>query len=437
MIKKIENSFLFVAHIFLLVWILYIITSGGAKTSQVIFLHFIGLALYGALLILGSAFITKRRFLRDHNLKKFEKKTLWQEELKEALTTWEQVSSYFDLHYPKMIKGTSINQHLTFRPFIPLGLAQRIKIQGPHSALWKQFIPNFKEEIDSTLQNQGSTDPIGDQRHMKTKQLIHRYPNRALLLPTTVCPVHCRYCFRQNELSSQQFKVNSQEFTDSFNYLIQHPEIEEIILTGGDPLMLSDEKLLSLGQELIKIKSIKYLRIHTRMPVIIPDRMDKGLADVLNYFAEKGLKPIFVIHINHEEELSQSFKEELGQFRHHLQKANKNKIEFLSQSVLLKDVNNDVEGLKNLFQSLSDLNIRPYYLHHPDKVKGGMHFTLPLEEGRKILRELRHQLPGWMLPHYVVDLPGGEGKTWAYNSESNFFSGKMLNHKNETIEFFH
>lgn len=312
----------------------------------------------------------------------------------------------------------------TYSIFIPLKLAQKIKADGPEGVLAREFLPS-ELELDAELNATGLEDPIGDKKYLKAPQLIHRYESRALFTPTTICPVHCRYCFRKNELNAND-ELFKQDFTKTLNYLSNHPEIAEIIFTGGDPFTLSNDKLEKFLMAFSEIKSVKDIRFHTRYPVILPNRIDHGLMRILTTASEKFRTVSVAIHANHEKE----FDPESGQAIFNLFKTG---VQLLSQTVLMKDVNDTKEALLNLFQTFIELKIRPYYLHHPDRVKGGMHFYTSLQRGRELYHALRNELPGWALPQYVIDIPGGHGKTLAYNPESTVFSGQLLSRKGEII----
>ena len=300
-----------------------------------------------------------------------------------------------------------------FPLFIPLNLAKKIKLQGPNGVLAREFLPDFKE-----LNIVGMTDPIGDKEYSVAPQLIHRYSSRALFTPTSICPVHCRYCFRRNELSPQE-ELFSADFQKTLQYLKSHPEISEIIFTGGDPLTLSNEKIHSYLKAFAEIQSIRDIRFHTRYPVILPERLDEELAKILNEFSKKFRTLSMAIHANHVEEFDELSVKKIFEF-------SKINIQLLSQTVLLKGVNDNVEDLYNLINLFLELKIRPYYLHHPDQVKGGLHFYLSLEEGRSLFGQLRSRLPGWAIPQYVIDIPGGFGKVGAFNPETISFSGQLL-----------
>jgi lysine 2,3-aminomutase len=310
--------------------------------------------------------------------------------------------------------------------FITRRLAAKIKAQGPGGVLAREFMP-AAAELSHELNEKGLRDPIGDERFNLAPQLIHRYPSRALFTATSVCPVHCRYCFRKNELS-QSHEIFQAEFDQTLAYLREHPEISELIFTGGDPFTLNDERLNFYLQAFATIPSIKDVRFHTRYPVILPERIDSNLMSVLNAASESFRTVSIGIHVNHRDEFDQAAEESiriLGQ----------SKLQLLSQTVLLRGVNDHPEILLALFDRLLQLRVRPYYLHHPDLVKGGMHFYLPITEGREIYASLRQHLPGWAIPHYVVDLPGGSGKISAFNPEGMNFQGRFLNLEGELTDY--
>jgi lysine 2,3-aminomutase len=305
----------------------------------------------------------------------------------------------------------------TYPVFIPRKLALKIKEDGPDGVLSRQYLP-MDLELDEDLNAFGFDDPIGDKAYFKAPQLIHRYESRALFAPTTICPVHCRYCFRKNELNVND-EIFQQDFVETLSYLKSHPEISEIIFTGGDPLTLSNEKLRKYLEAFSLIPSIKDIRFHTRYPVILPERIDEGLMNLLQDFSKIYRTITIAIHANHVKE----FDQEVMMAIRTLASSN---AQLLSQTVLLKGINDTKEDLLDLLQLFINLKVRPYYLHHPDRVKGGMHFYLPLETGRKIYHSLRKELPGWAIPQYVIDIPGGHGKVPAFNPEGATYSGHLL-----------
>lgn len=337
----------------------------------------------------------------------------WQDEFRNALKSTTELASFMGSKIPKQ----------PYPVFIPIHFAKKIKEAGDNSPLWKQFVPSLEEK-----KLNGYHDPIGDKVHAKNDGIIHRYKNRILFSPTTICPVHCRYCFRKNELSIKEdfLKSNLESLID---YLIQNPCVEEVILTGGDPLIISNEKLENILLKISKINTVKYLRLHTRTPIIIPSRIDKGLVDLLARFNAHFDTLSVAIHVNHSEEICSDVKESIF-------KLSRLGLNLLSQSVLLKDVNDDLESLMSLFKATNKLGIRPYYLHHPDQALGAMHFYLPLEVGRKLYAKLRNQLPGWMIPHYVIDSPMAHGKSLAFNPENYKFSNQFIDRFGQEQPYF-
>lgn len=299
----------------------------------------------------------------------------------------------------------------TYPQSIPLKFKKYLDQFSKDHPLNKQFIPSLEE-----LSENGLYDPIGDQIHSKGDGIIHRYKSRLLFTPTTVCPIQCRYCFRKNELS-QKDEIFSQNISTLINYLRLNPQVKEVILTGGDPLILNNQKLFKIFEELKG--HVDYIRIHTRTPIIIPKRIDDDFVEMIKYYQDYFKIISLSIHTNHELELYPEVLKSLG-------KLHQTNINLISQTVLLKDVNDNVEALKNLFMKLCENKIQPYYLHHPDKVKGAMHFYISLKIGRQIYGKLRDELPGFMLPHYVIDPANGKGKTLAYNSESLDFNGVFI-----------
>lgn len=348
--------------------------------------------------------------------------TPWTTEFNRSFKNLGDLYGYLDWH----LKEELVEVARTYPLFIPRRLAQKIKDQGPDGILAREFMPDGLE-LDEALNQRGMKDPIGDRTFNKAPQLIHRYPSRALFTATNICPVHCRYCFRKNELDSQD-ELFHKEFTQTLSYLKEHPEITEIIFTGGDPLTLSNEKIRKYLGSFASLPQIKDVRFHTRYPVIFPERIDAGLLEVLTDFSKKFRTISIAIHTNHLSEFDSASEEAIRSM-------SQTPVQLLSQTVLLKGVNDAPQDLLDLINHFIELKIRPYYLHHPDPVKGGMHFYLPLQTGRKIYASLRKELPGWALPHYVIDVPGGHGKIPAFNPESTHYSGQLLSMNGEITSY--
>jgi lysine 2,3-aminomutase len=340
-------------------------------------------------------------------------KPLWTHEFQKSFKNLKDLYSYLEWEMPlellKVVESYSV--------FIPQKLAAKIKKQGPNGVLAREFLPHLSE-LDPRLNSMGFDDPIGDKEFNKAPQLIHRYPNRVLFTATSVCPVQCRYCFRKNELNASD-EIFQKSFEKTIHYLIEHSEISEIIFTGGDPLTLSNEMLEKYLNAFAKVPSIKDIRFHSRYPVIMPSRLDGDFFELIHKFARHFRTLSLAIHANHVDEFDCESNSKIKELR-------SLNLQLLSQTVLLKGVNDSVPTLKELYEHFIDLKVRPYYLHHPDRVKGGMHFTLPLSLGRKIYAELRKILPGWAQPQYVLDVPGGSGKISAFNPETFEYSGKIL-----------
>lgn len=346
----------------------------------------------------------------------------WTKDYQQALKTPEAFKTFFEdlFSESELTERASVIDQYSF--VLPLKLAQKIRTLGPNSALAKQYLP----VIDETVNQAGLYDPIGDKNHAQGGQLIHRYQSRALFTPTTVCPVMCRYCFRKNELNTKD-EVFDANFNQTLTYLKAHPEIEEIIFTGGDPLVLSNQKIQSYLESFSSIKSIKYIRFHTRFVTTIPSRIDDGLMEVLTWASSQFESVIVAVHVNHSEEFDKEIEAAFLRLK-------SLPIQLLSQTVLLRGVNDNAQELIDLFKKIISLGCRPYYLHHPDEVKGGMHFYLPLEEGRRLYAKLRDKLPGWAIPHYVIDIPEANGKVSAFNPESYTFGGSLINRDGEIIK---
>ncbi|MAF78095.1 MAG: lysine 2,3-aminomutase [Halobacteriovoraceae bacterium] len=335
----------------------------------------------------------------------------WMQIMKEAITSTKELETFLE---------TSLTQ-TPYSLFIPRPFAQRIKEAGIDSPLGRQFIPHAKENIKDGLE-----DPIADHLYSKGNGIIHRYRNRILFSPTEICPIQCRYCFRKNELGQQDdiFKAKRKALEQ---YLQEHPEVEEVIFTGGDPLILSNSKIDQYLHSLANISSVKMVRFHSRTPVILPERIDNDFIQLISRYSLKFDIVSLVIHTNHTSEWSPLFLRKINQLR-------ALPINLLSQSVLLKGVNDQVDDLVLLFKMLVINGIRPYYLHHPDPVKGATYFQLSLEEGRKIFHQLKKRVSGFILPHYVVELPNGKGKALAFNSQNFNSDGKWIDKDGEWIE---
>ena len=261
----------------------------------------------------------------------------------------------------------------------------------------RQFVPSA-EELE--VSEEEMADPIGDHRHSPIKGIVHRYPDRLLLKPIPVCPVYCRFCFRRENVGPDGETLTPAELETALDYIRARPEIWEVILSGGDPLLLSPRRLRDIVRSLDRIPHVGVIRIHSRVPVAAPERIDGDLIAAL----EVDDSALYVaIHCNHARELTPAARRACRD----LAQAG---IPLLAQTVLLKGVNDDAAALDALFRALVRNRVRPYYLHHPDLVRGTGHFRPGLETGQALMRALRGRLSGLCQPTYVLDIPGGYGK---------------------------
>lgn len=260
----------------------------------------------------------------------------------------------------------------------------------------RQFVPS-PEELET---GGGETaDPTGDRARSPVRGLVHRYPDRVLLMPTLSCPAYCRYCFRRDHVGRAADAPDADDLDAAFAYVAARPGIREVILSGGDPLSLSDARLAEVLGRVAAIGHVAVTRVHTRAPVAAPSRVTAGLADALR----SSGRPWIVLHCNHPRELS----DETRAACRRLADAG---LPLLAQSVLLRGVNDDADTLAELMRGLVETGVKPYYLHHPDRAAGTARFRLGLAEGLALVRALRGRISGLCQPAYVVEIPGGHGK---------------------------
>jgi lysine 2,3-aminomutase len=274
--------------------------------------------------------------------------------------------------------------------------ALRALIGAADDPIGLQFIPDAAELVTAPHE---SADPIGDEALSPVRGVVHRYKDRALLKPLLACPVYCRFCFRREQVGPDGGVLSGAELDTAYGYIAAHPEIREVILTGGDPLILSPRRLSGILAALSAIPHVEVLRIHTRAPVADPALVTDALADALDIPV-----PLFVaLHANHARELTP----EVGAA---VEKLQRRRIPVLGQTVLLAGVNDSEAALADLFRAMLRLRIKPYYLHQLDAAPGTARFHVPVERGREIMRNLRGTVSGTALPVYIYDQPGGLGK---------------------------
>jgi lysine 2,3-aminomutase len=286
---------------------------------------------------------------------------------------------------------------------------------SPHCPIRKQAIPDLGEadpvlpEWISKLSQQiygrptpWNQDAIGDVKNLAAPRITHRYRNRAILHLSSMCAVFCRFCFRKSHLNDSERTLYEGSLDPAFQYLEANSEIRELILTGGDPLSISDLALKKTLERVSQIRNIKTVRIHSRMPVTLPSRFTSDLLEVLGH--PWGFNLVIVSHFNHPKELTPAAIQSIKQIK-------KAGLTLLNQSVLLRGINNSLECLQDLFQGLYEAGVIPFYLHHPDWTPGTFHFRVSVEEGRNLFSHLKGLVPGPALPHYILDIPQGFGKT--------------------------
>jgi lysine 2,3-aminomutase len=269
-------------------------------------------------------------------------------------------------------------------------------IERPDDPIGRQFIPDPAELITAAHE---SADPIGDDALSPIKGVVHRYPDRALLKPLLVCPVYCRFCFRREHVGAEGGVLTEAELQAAYRWFAAHPAVREVILTGGDPLMLSPRRVGSIVAALSAIPHIETLRVHTRVPVAEPERVSNALAAAL----ETDRSMWVVVHANHAREFTPAARTAL---RRILSRG----IPLLGQSVLLRGVNDSVAALEDLFRAMLAVRVKPYYLHQLDPAPGTARFHVPIDEGQRLLTSLRGRVTGLAWPTYVLDIPGGHGK---------------------------
>lgn len=279
---------------------------------------------------------------------------------------------------------------------VPPTLAAALDPSDAADPLARSYLPDAAE-LQTTPDE--IADPIGDGAHSPVPGIVHRYPDRVLLKPLHVCPVYCRFCFRREMVGPGKEALDAAELDAALGYIADHPEIYEVVLTGGDPLILSPRRLTDLLSRLAAIQHVATIRIHSRVPIVTPERVDTALLAALQAAPTVWL----ALHVNHPRELGADARAAIAR----LSAAG---IPLVSQTVLLNGVNADVATLDALFRDLVRLKVKPYYLHHPDLAPGTGHFRLTLAEGRVLYDALAKRLSSLARPTYVIDIPGGHGK---------------------------
>lgn len=314
----------------------------------------------------------------------------WQQQLVEAYHNGHSLLR--DLSIP--LESVEIDPDSHFPIRVPRFFASLMKPGDPNDPLLRQVLPLQAETHEYP---DFVSDPVGDLTADAGNGFIHKYASRILLISHPACAVHCRYCFRRHFPYAEKAQLPAIEAIKA--YLDIKPNVDEIILSGGDPLSLPDGQLISFLSKLETLSQIHTIRIHSRFPVVIPDRLTDELIVSLNKLKKKV---VLVLHINHPNEISPLLTGKLSRLR----------ITLLNQSVLLRGINDSVSVLAALSRGLFDARILPYYLHQLDRVQGAAHFEVPIETGKQIMHELKTQIPGYLTPRYVLEQSGKPNKTW-------------------------
>ncbi len=281
---------------------------------------------------------------------------------------------------------------------LPPALAALIDRADPADPIARQFLPDLSEFNVLAAE---SADPIGDALKSPVKGLVHRYRDRVLLKIVAVCAVYCRFCFRRETIGPGEAAMSEAELAAALNYIAAHSEIWEVIFTGGDPLLLSARRIADISRRVAAIAHVKVLRWHSRLPVAAPERITKALAKALTAGHDRAV--YVAVHANHPRELTPAVAAACQRLR-------KEGVSLVSQSVLLRDVNDDVNTLETLMRRFVEMNIKPYYLHHGDLAPGTAHFRTTIAQGQALMAALRRRLSGLAMPAYIIDIPGAHGK---------------------------
>lgn len=319
----------------------------------------------------------------------------WQRQLSQAIR--DPISLCQRLGLSEQWQAGAQAGHPLFELCVPEAYLSRIEHANPDDPLLRQILPTYEE---SQATPGYVVDPLQEAEHRPVKGLIHKYPGRVLLIASPNCAINCRYCFRRHFPYSDNSPTRRQ-WQEALDYLRADTSIQEAILSGGDPLAASDRQLAWLVEQLDSIPHLTRLRIHTRLPVVIPDRID---ALLLGWLTNTRLQKVMVLHINHPNEIDQAVVDAC-------QRLTQAGVTLLNQSVLLRGINDSVPTLAALSERLFEAGMLPYYLHVLDPVQGAAHFDVPDEEAQALIQALLEHLPGFLMPRLVREVPGKMSKT--------------------------
>lgn len=319
----------------------------------------------------------------------------WQQLLSGCTTTPGALLESLGLDPARWLAGATAG-HRLFPIRVPQPYLDRIEYGNAQDPLLRQVLPLVAE---GQMVSGFVRDPLGEKAATPTPGLIQKYRSRALLMITGQCAINCRYCFRRH-FPYDEHRLSPEERAQAIELLHNAPEVNEVIFSGGDPLVANDRLLSRWADELASIPHLKRLRIHTRLPVVIPQRIDSAL---LEWLARSRLQKVIVLHINHPNEIDRSVEEALARLK-------STGATLLNQSVILKGVNDNVDTLTHLSEALFEAGVLPYYLHAFDPVEGAHHFEVSDNDARKLMRGLLDRLPGFLVPRLVREVPGKASK---------------------------
>ncbi|MDR0005326.1 EF-P beta-lysylation protein EpmB [Acinetobacter baumannii] len=320
----------------------------------------------------------------------------WQSQLSDLITDPLELLNLLELSTDQLLSGAILASE-KFKLRVPRAFVGKMNAKDPLDPLLLQVLPHHLELEEHP---EFVTDPLGEEAANQLPGVLHKYKSRFLLTLTGACAVHCRYCFRRH-FPYQENLPKNEDWLNIKNYIESNPDINEVILSGGDPLTLSNRKLALWLERLSSLKQVKILRIHSRVPIVIPNRIDEELISLLK---NSRLRIILVVHSNHASELDDFTCSKLLQLSEH-------HITVLNQAVLLKGVNDSAQTLTDLSYRLFEVRVMPYYLHVLDKVKGAQHFDLIPSEIDAIYQDVLASLPGYLVPKLVREIAGEKNKT--------------------------